>query len=115
MGKPMAAYRVSGPLQPFARGFLFWLSELGYEWTAQRARLRLMAELSSCMAARGVEPAGLTLALVEVSRGCARPGVGDAVVLANVGATVVGVSARLGVGAGAGGVGGERSARPAGG
>ncbi len=64
MGKPTAD-RVSGPLQPFASGFVFWLIELGYEWTAQRARLRLMAELSSWMAARGVEPVGLTLALVE--------------------------------------------------
>jgi hypothetical protein len=58
IGKPMAADRVSGPLQPCARGFLFWLIELGYEWTAQRARVRLMAELSSWMAARGVELAG---------------------------------------------------------
>jgi hypothetical protein len=51
-------------LQPFASGFVLWLIELGYEWTAQRARLRLMAELS-CWMARGVESAGVTLALVE--------------------------------------------------
>jgi len=47
-----------------ARGFLLWLIELGYSWTAQTARLRLLAELSSWMAARGVEAGELTAALM---------------------------------------------------
>lgn len=64
MGRPTGA-RVSGPLQPFVCGFLIELVELGYEFTTQCARLRLMAELSSWMAARGIEPAGLTAPLVS--------------------------------------------------
>jgi hypothetical protein len=52
-------------LEPFARGFLFWLIELGYSWTAQTARLRLMAELSSWMAVRVIGPKELTASLVN--------------------------------------------------
>jgi len=63
MGRPVGAH-VRGPLQSFARGFLFWLIELGYEWSAQTARLRLLAELSSWMAARDIEPGELTQSLV---------------------------------------------------
>jgi site-specific recombinase XerD len=51
-------------LQPFARGFLFELIELGYSWTTQTYRLRLMAELSAWMAAEGVEPPELTAELI---------------------------------------------------
>jgi integrase/recombinase XerD len=64
MGRPTGA-RVRGPLQPLARGFLLELIELGYGWTAQTARLRLMAELSSWMAARGAELGELTQPLIE--------------------------------------------------
>jgi len=64
MGRPTGAH-VRGPLQPLVRGFLSELVELGYSWTAQRSRLRLMAELSSWMAARGTEPQGLTVWLLE--------------------------------------------------
>jgi hypothetical protein len=63
MGRPIGAH-VRGPLQPLARGFLLWLIELGYSWTAQTARLRLLSELSSWMAARGVEAGELTAALM---------------------------------------------------
>jgi len=63
MGRPVGAH-VRGPLQPFARGFLLWLIELGYEWSAQTVRLRLLAELSSWMAARDIEPGELTQSLV---------------------------------------------------
>jgi hypothetical protein len=64
MGRPSAA-RVSGPLRPLARGFLVDLLERGYAWTAVAARLRLMAELSSWLAARGLGPRELTPSLVE--------------------------------------------------
>lgn len=64
MGKPTGAC-VRGPLRPFASGFLLWLVELGYAWTAQRARLRLMAELSVWLAARGLQPGELTARLMD--------------------------------------------------
>jgi integrase/recombinase XerD len=64
MGRPSAA-RVSGPLRALARGFLVELLERGYAWTAVAARLRLMAELSCWLAARGVGPRELTPSLVE--------------------------------------------------
>jgi site-specific recombinase XerD len=64
MGKPTVA-RVFGPLQPLARGYLFELIELGYGWTAQTQRLRLVAELSAWMAAGDLEPAELTASLMN--------------------------------------------------
>ncbi len=64
MGRATGAH-VRGPLQPLVRGFLAELVELGYSWTAQGSRLRLMAELSSWMAARGTEPVDLTVWLLE--------------------------------------------------
>ncbi len=64
MGRPSPA-RVSGPLGPFASGFQLELVERGYEWTAVRARLRLMTELSSWMTAQGLEPAALTCSVVK--------------------------------------------------
>lgn len=54
-----------GPLQPLVRGFLIELIELGYSWTAQTARLRLMAELSAWMSAEGIEPAELTASSIS--------------------------------------------------
>jgi integrase/recombinase XerD len=71
MGRPTGAH-VCGPLQPLVRGFLFELIELGYSWTAQRSRLRLMAELSSWMAARGVGPEDLAQSMIEEFLGEAR-------------------------------------------
>jgi hypothetical protein len=71
MGRPTGAH-VYGPLQPLVRGFLFELIELGYSWTAQRSRLRLMAELSSWMTARGIGPEDLTQSMVEEFLGEAR-------------------------------------------
>lgn len=64
MGRPTGAH-VCGPLEPFVRGFLLWLIELGYSWTAQRVRLRLMAELSRWMAARGMGAADLSQPLFD--------------------------------------------------
>ena len=64
MGKPMGAH-VFGPLQPLARGYLLELIELGYSWTAQTQRLRLVAELSAWMVARDLEPAELTASLIS--------------------------------------------------
>jgi site-specific recombinase XerD len=55
---------VFGPLQPFVHGFLLELIELGYSWTVQVNRLRLMAELSAWMTAEGIEPAELTVSLI---------------------------------------------------
>lgn len=71
MGRPTGAH-VRGPLRPFVRGFLLELFELGYSWTAQGSRLRLMAELSSWMAARGMGPGDLTRPLLEQFLGEAR-------------------------------------------
>jgi site-specific recombinase XerD len=59
-------------LQPFVRGLLLELVELGYSWTAQRSRLRLMGELSSWMAVRGVGPRDLTRPVFEEFLGGAR-------------------------------------------
>jgi len=64
MGRPTGAH-VRGPLQPLVRGFLSELVELGYSWTAQGSRLRLMAELSAWMATRRTEPQDLTQRLLE--------------------------------------------------
>jgi site-specific recombinase XerD len=52
-------------LRPLVRGFLFELIELGYGWTAQTYRLRLMAELSAWMSAEGIEPAELTASSIS--------------------------------------------------
>lgn len=60
MGRPIGAH-VSGPLQPFVRGFLLELIELSYGWTVQVSRLRLMAELGVWMASRELEAGALTL------------------------------------------------------
>jgi site-specific recombinase XerD len=64
MGRPTGAH-VCEPLRPLVHGFLTELIEAGYSWTAQRSRLRLMAELSCWMAARGLGPGDLTQPLVE--------------------------------------------------
>ena len=71
MGRPTGAH-VCGPLQPLVRGFLLELIDLGYSWTAQRSRLRLMAELSSWTAARGIGPEDLTRSMIEEFLGEAR-------------------------------------------
>lgn len=71
MGRPTGAH-VYGPLQPFVAGLLAELVELGYSWTAQFSRLRLMAELSSWMAARGIGPVDLTQSMVQEFLGEAR-------------------------------------------
>lgn len=63
MGRPVGAH-VCGPLQPLVRGFLFELIELGYGWSTQTHRLRLMAELSAWMSAEGIAPAELTASLI---------------------------------------------------
>jgi integrase/recombinase XerD len=63
---------VRGPLQPLVRGLLFEMIELGYGWTAQRSRLRLIAELSSWMAARAIGPTDLTQPLFDEFLGEAR-------------------------------------------
>jgi integrase/recombinase XerD len=63
MGRPVGAH-VFGPLQLLVRGFLFELIELGYGWTTQMHRLRLMAELSAWMSAEGIEPAQLTVSSI---------------------------------------------------
>ena len=64
MGRPTGAH-VCGPLQPLVRGFLLELIELGYSWTVQMQRLRLMAELSGWMAAQGVEANELTVSVIH--------------------------------------------------
>jgi len=77
MGKSVPS-PVGGPLYPFASGFWVELRECGYEWTAVRARMRLMAALSEWIASRGVEPRQLTEALVAEFVGIVRvsyPGV----------------------------------------
>jgi len=63
MGRSLPS-RVGGPLSAFARGFWVLLLERGYGWTAIHARMRLMAELSVWLAARGVVARELTEGLV---------------------------------------------------
>ena len=48
--------RVSGPLEPFAAGFIAELQEAGYRPAAAAVQLRLLAHLSRWMAAEGVGP-----------------------------------------------------------
>lgn len=64
MGKPTGAH-VFGPLQPFVDGFLVELIELGYSYTTQVCRLRLMAELSAWMGMQGIEANELTVSLIS--------------------------------------------------
>ena len=63
MGKSLPS-RVGGPLGPFAVGFWVELRERGYEWTAVHARMRLVAELSAWIGARGIEPRQVTVSVV---------------------------------------------------
>lgn len=56
---------VGWPLQPFASGFVIELQERGYVRPVIAARLRLMAELSSWLAARSLAPERLTPPLVR--------------------------------------------------
>jgi hypothetical protein len=55
----------SGRCSRSRAGYLFELIELVYSGTAQTQRLRLLAELSAWMAARDLEPAGLTALLIN--------------------------------------------------
>ena len=64
MGKPSGAH-VFGPLQPFVDGFLVELIELGYSYTTQVCRLRLMAELGAWMGMQGIEANELTVSLIS--------------------------------------------------
>lgn len=52
--------RVTGPLQPHARGFCEQLTELGYTRLPVAGQLRLMAHLSSWLASRGLGARQLT-------------------------------------------------------
>jgi site-specific recombinase XerD len=51
--------RVSGPLEPFAAGFIAELEEAGYRPAAAAMQLRLLAHLSGWMTSEGLGPADL--------------------------------------------------------
>ncbi len=57
--------RVSGPLEEYASGFAVELARVGYTRNTTACQLRLLAHLSSWLAGRGLDPAGLDAAAVE--------------------------------------------------
>jgi len=57
--------RVSGPLEGYASGFAVELARVGYSRDAAACQLRLMAQVSSWLAGRGLDAAALTAAEVE--------------------------------------------------
>ncbi len=57
--------RVSGPLEGYASGFAAELTRVGYTRNTVACQLRLMAHLSSWLAGKGLDVAGLTAAAVE--------------------------------------------------
>jgi site-specific recombinase XerD len=64
-GRQWARIRVEGPLAPFADGARQAVVGLGYEETAVRTHMRLLAALSGWLESRGLGAAGLTDAAVE--------------------------------------------------
>src|SRR5260370_40400811 len=64
--------RVSGPLAGMADAFRGRLAELGYSPGGVRRHLRLMADLSHWLAARGPGPGALTGAVAREFRGARR-------------------------------------------
>ncbi len=57
--------RVSGPLEEYASGFAAELARVGYTRNTTACQLRLMAHVSSWLAGKGLDAAGLTAAVVE--------------------------------------------------
>jgi len=64
MGEP-SRVRVTGPLEPFAEGFIAELEETGYRPAAAAVQLRLLAHLSRWLASEALAPADLTGPEVE--------------------------------------------------
>ena len=64
MGEP-SRVRVTGPLEPFAGGFIAELEEAGYRPAAAAVQLRLLAHLSRWLAREGLAPADLSEPEVE--------------------------------------------------
>jgi integrase/recombinase XerD len=58
MGEP-SRVRVTGPLEPFAAGFIFELQESGYRPTAAAVQVRVLAHLSGWMQEQRVSAEGL--------------------------------------------------------
>jgi integrase/recombinase XerD len=64
MGEP-SRVRVTGPLEPFAGGFIAELEEAGYRPAAAAVQVRLLAHLSRWLAREGLAPADLSESEVE--------------------------------------------------
>ena len=64
MGDP-SRVRVTGPLEPYASGFVVELVERGYTPVSAAQQLRLMAHLSRWFAVEGLGPDGLSAARVD--------------------------------------------------
>ena len=64
MGEP-SRVRVTGPLEPFAGGFIAELEEAGYRPAAAAVQLRLLAHMSGWLAREGLAPADLSEPEVE--------------------------------------------------
>ena len=64
MGEP-SRVRVTGPLEPFAGGFIAELEEAGYRPAAAAVQLRLLAHLSRWLAREGLAPSELSELEVE--------------------------------------------------
>lgn len=60
--------RVTGPLEPFAEGFVVTLAEAGYRPAAAAAQVGLLAHLSGWLATEGLTPADLAEPVVEQFR-----------------------------------------------
>ena len=54
--------RVTGPLEPFAAGFIAELQEAGYRPAAAAVQVRVLAHLSGWMQEQGVSPGGVARA-----------------------------------------------------
>ncbi|MGO9901718.1 MAG: site-specific integrase [Solirubrobacteraceae bacterium] len=79
--------RVTGPLEPFAEGFIAELEDSGYRPAAAAVQVRVLAHLSGWMQEQGVSPGGLREVELEafrrehLDRFASLRGVGIAVVL----------------------------------
>jgi hypothetical protein len=61
----VSTVRVSGPLGPYAAGFVDDLVRHGFRPWAVRGHVQLLAGLSGWLAAEGVAPCGLSLEVAE--------------------------------------------------
>ena len=76
MGEP-SRVRVTGPLEPFAAGFIAVLEEAGYRPAAAAVQIRVLAHFSRWMLENDVSPGELREPELERFRSCASIWVGS--------------------------------------